>query len=140
MTLMIRRDYIERLIERAAQALAQIARLVAEGQFDPALELVRHTSAEILGPMGPVLERLDPDSAAELAGRFEIDRIRLYAALTCEEGAIHEARGRDTEAAACYRRGLELYAAGVRAGARLRSADEVRIASLRARLDSGFSK
>jgi hypothetical protein len=140
MALMIRRDYIERLIERAAQALAQIARLVAEGRFDPALELVRRTSAEILGPMGPVLERLGPDSAAQLAGRFEIDRIRLYAALTCEEGAIHEARGDEAAAAACYVRGLELYAAGARAGARLRPADEERIAAIRTRLDSGFSK
>ena len=133
---MIRRDYLERLIERAAQALAQIARLVATGQFDPALELVRRTSAEILGPMGPVLERLDPDSAAALAGRYEIDRIRLYAALTCEEGAIHERRGDRERADACYRRGLALYEAGARAGAQLLPADEERLADVRSRLGS----
>jgi len=129
---MIRKDYIERLIERVMQALAQMARLVATGQFDPALELLRRTSAEVLGPMGPLMERLDARSAAELAGRFEIDRIRLYAALTCEEAAIHEARGDAARAAACYRRGLELYEAGAAAGARLLPADEERIAAARA--------
>ena len=135
---MIRKDYIERLIEKAIQALAQIARLVRLGEYEPALELLRRTTAEVLGPMGPLLERLDPASAAELAGRFEIDRIRLYAALTCEEGAIHEARGHASQAEACYRRGLELYEAGVRAGARLLPADEERLAGVRAKL--GLSK
>jgi hypothetical protein len=137
---MIRRDYIERLIARAAEALAQIARLIASGQFDPALELVRRTAAEVLGPMAPVLERLDPASAAGLAGRYEIDRIRLYAALTCEEGAIHEARRDEARATACYRRGIALYEAAARAGARLLPADDERIATVSAKLESGFSK
>lgn len=140
MTSMIRRDYIERLIERVAQALAQIARLVATGQFDPALELVRRTSAEVLGPMGPLLERLDPASAADLAGRFEIDRIRLYAALICEEGAIHEARGAADHAERCYRRGLAMYDAAARSGARLLPADDERIATVSGKLATGFSK
>jgi hypothetical protein len=140
MTLMIRRDYIERLIARAAEALAQIARLVASGEFDPALELVRRTAAEVLGPMAPLLERLDAGSAADLAGRYEIDRIRLYAALTCEEGAIHEARGDAPRAAACYERGLALYEAASRAGARLLPADDERVATVAARLNAGFSK
>jgi tetratricopeptide (TPR) repeat protein len=136
MTSMIRRDYIERLIERATQALAQIARLVATGQFDPALELVRRTTAEVLGPMGPVLERLDPKSAAALAGRDDVDRIRLYAALTCEEAAIHAARGRLAQADTCYRRALGLYEAASAGGARLRPADEERIAAARTRFET----
>ncbi len=134
MARVIRRDYIERLIARAAQALAEIARLARLGEFEPALALLRRTSAEVLGPMGPLFERLDPASAAELAGRYEIDRIRLYAALTCEEGAIHEARGDAGRAAECYRRGLALYEAGQRAGARLLPADEERIADVRAKV------
>ena len=134
MTLMIRKDYLERLIERAAQVLAEIARMVRMGEFEPALAIIRRTSAEVLGPMGPLFERLDPKSAAELAGRYEIDRIRIYAALTCEEGAIHDARGDSARAEACYRRGLELYEAGRAAGARLLPADEERIADVRAKL------
>jgi hypothetical protein len=130
----IRRDYIERLIERAAEALAQIARLVKTGQFEPALEVVRRIRTEVLGPLEPLLERLDARSAVELAGRYEIDRIRLYAALTCEEGAIHEARGDQVRAAACYRRGLELYDAGAAAGVRLLPADRERIAYVRAKV------
>src|SRR5579862_5375960 len=135
MTLMIRKDYIERLIARVAETLAAIARLARAGEFEPALELLRRTSAEVLGPMGPLMERLDAKSAADLAGRYEIDRIRLYAALTCEEGAIHERRGDLARAARCYRRGLELYDAGAAAGARLLPADEERIAAVRGWLE-----
>ena len=134
---MIRRDYIERLIERAAQALAQIARLVRTGDFEPALAVLQRTRSEVLGSLEPLLERLDAKSAAALAGRYEIDRIRLYAALTCEEGAIHEARGDAARASACYRRGLDLYAAGVEGGARLLPADDERIAAVRARVEAG---
>lgn len=131
---MIRRDYIERLIERAAQALAQIARLVSAGEFEPALEVIKRARAELLGPLGPLLERLDAQSAVELAGRYELDRIRIYAALTCEEGAIYDARGESARAEKCFRRGLELYAAGESAGARLLPADRDRIALVEAKL------
>jgi hypothetical protein len=89
----VQRDYIERMIEQAAQAIAQVVQLIRAGQFDPALTIVRRTSELVLGPLQPVLERLDAASAVELLGAFESDRIRMYAALLSEEGTIHEIRG-----------------------------------------------
>lgn len=127
---MIRRDYIERLVEQAAQAIAQVLELVGAGHFDPALQLIRRTSATVLGPLWPLIDRLDPASAVELAGRYEIDRVRIYAALIGEEGLIHQARDRGAEAAHCARRALELYAAASLAGAKLLPADHARVARL----------
>jgi len=62
-----------------------------------------------------------------LVGKYDLDRIRLYAALLGEEGAIHELRGRSAEAGQCYQRSLAFYAAASSAGARLQPADIERI-------------
>ena len=70
----------------------------------------------------------------ELVGRFELDRIRLYAALLAEEGAIRADRGELEAASRCFGRALELYEAGVQAGLKLHEADEARIGDLRRRL------
>jgi hypothetical protein len=90
--------------------------------------------------MRPVLERLDASSAVELLGKYEMDRLRMYAALLGEEGAIHERRGKPERAELCYRRALELYAATSLAGARLNPADRERIALLQAKVahDAGI--
>lgn len=127
---MIRRDYIERLIEQAALALAQVARLVREGSFEPALLLLRSTGDQVLGPLARIVDRLDAASVARLAGRYELDRIRLYAALLAEEGSIHELRGHAARAARCNLRALELYAAVSMAGGQLKPADLERIRAL----------
>lgn len=119
------------MIEQVAQAIGEIVELVRAGQFDPALIIVRRTSELVLGPLQPVLERLDAASAVELLGPFESDRIRMYAALLSEEGTIHELRGEAARAQQCHSRALELYTALSRSGARLRAADWDRINELR---------
>lgn len=126
----VQRDYIERMIEQAIQAIAQILQLVRAGDLDPALILVHKTRDLVLGPLCPVVERLDAASAVDLVGKYELDRIRMYAALLGEEGAIHELRGHLGEAQHCYGHALELYAASSLAGARLRTADWERIVLL----------
>ena len=123
----VQRDYIERQIEQMAQAIAQIVELVRSGQFDPALIVVRKTYEAVLGPLQPVLERLDAASAVELLGAFESDRLRMYAALLSEEGTIHELRGEAAPAQQCFGRSLDLYTALSNAGARLNPADWERI-------------
>jgi hypothetical protein len=132
---LIRKDYLERMIEQAIQAMAQIARLIKAGEFDPALILVRQTSEAVLGPMAKVLERLDAASAVELLGRFEVDRVRMYAALLGEEGLIHELRHHEQQAQFCFRRSLEFYAAGSKAGMGLLPADIDRIVQLLSKVD-----
>ena len=51
----VQRDYIERMIEQAAQAMAQILELVRAGDLDLALIMVHKTRDIVLGPMRPVL-------------------------------------------------------------------------------------
>jgi hypothetical protein len=131
------RDYIERMIEQAVQAIAQIVQLVRAGDLDPAMILVNKTRDIVLGPMRPVLERVDAASAVELVGKYDLDRLRMFAALLGEEGAIHELRGKSARADQCYRHALELYAAISQTGARLKPADSERIALLEAKVGAG---
>ncbi len=133
----VQRDYIERMIEQAAQAFAQILDLVRAGDLDLAMILLQKTRDLVLGPMRPVLERVDAASAVELVGKYEMDRLRMYAALLGEEGAIHERRGKPARAELCYRRALELYAATSLAGARPKPADRERIALLQPKVAPG---
>ena len=133
----VQRDYIERLIEQAAQAMAQILQLVRAGDLDPALIVVQKTRDLVLGPMRPVLERVDAASAVYLVGKYELDRLRMYAALLGEEGTIHELRRKPARAEQCYRHALELYAAISLAGARLKAADLERIVLLLLKVEAG---
>jgi hypothetical protein len=132
----VQRDYIERMIEQVVQAFAQILELVRAGDLDPALILVYKTRDLVLGPMRPVLERVDAASAVDLVGKYELDRLRMYAALLGEEGAIHELRGDSAKAEQCYRRALDLYAAISLAGGRLKAADLERIVLLRPKVEA----
>ncbi|HEV2033503.1 MAG TPA: hypothetical protein VGU71_04795 [Candidatus Dormibacteraeota bacterium] len=133
----VQRDYIERMIEQAIQAIAQILELVRAGDLDPALIVVLKTYDLVLGPMRPVFERVDAASAVDLVGKYELDRLRMYAALLGEEGAIHELRGKTARAEHCYRHALELYAAASLAGARLKAADRERIVLLQPKFEAG---
>lgn len=132
---MIQRDYIERLIEQCAAFLSRILQLRRAGQMNSALRVVRDAADQLLGPLRPLLERLDAGSAVDVAGRFERDRIPMYAALLGEEGLIHQERGDSARAYLCCRRSLEFYAAVSLAGARLAESDLERIAVLTTAMD-----
>ncbi len=131
----VQRDYIERTIEEAAWAIVQILQLARAGDLDLAMIVVERTRDLVLGPMRPVLERIDAASSVDLVGRFELDRLRMYAVLLAEEGAIHERRGKPARAEHCYRHALELYAAISLARARLQGADWERIALLEPKIE-----
>ena len=133
----VQRDYIERMIEQAAQAIAQVLQLVRTGDLDPAMIVILKTRDLVLGPMRPVLERVDGATAVDLVGKYELDRLRMFAALLGEEGAIHELHGKPARAEHCYRHALELYAAAALAGARLQAADWERIVLLEPKVEPG---
>ena len=132
----VERDYIMRMVEQTAQAIAEITALIVAGDFDLALIVVRRTSDSVLGNLGPVLERLDANSVVELVGKLDLDRVRIYAALLAEEGSIRELKGQMPRARYCFSRALDLYEAIGRSGAQLRTADWERIDMLRPKLDS----
>lgn len=132
---MIQRDYIERLIQQCAEFLGRILRLREVGELDPALRLVDEAANELLGPLRPLLDRLEATTAVDVAGRLDIDRIRLYAALLGEQALIHAARSDTARAYLSCRRALELLAAVSRAGRRLGDDDLGRVAVLTTMLD-----
>lgn len=114
--------------------MALLLRLVREGQYDPALIVVQRTVDLVLpGPLRAMVERLEAASVVEVLGPADLERVRMYAALLAEEGAIHDLRGHHQLAAERGRRALELYEAVAGAGARLLPADLERVADLRTR-------
>jgi hypothetical protein len=127
----VQRDYLMRMIEQCAVAIAEIAALIRAGEFDLALIVVRKTSDLVLGNLGPVFERLDAASVVDLIGKHDLDRVRMYAALLAEEGAIRELRGETARAQYCFSRSLDLYEAISLSGAQLRTADWERMDLLR---------
>ena len=131
---MIQRDYIERLIQQCAEFLQRALSLRQAGQPDQAIELVRQAQNQLVGPVRPVLERLEASSAVQVAGPGEHERVRVYAALLGEESLIHRQLGDSASAYLCCRRAVELYAALSLAGARMQPADLERIALLRGAL------
>ncbi len=105
----VQRDYLMRMIEQTAAAIAEIVVLIRAGEFDLALVVVRKTSDLMLGNLRPVFERLDATSVVDLIGKHDLDRVRMYAALLVEEGTIRERRGEMPRAQYCFSRALDLY-------------------------------
>jgi hypothetical protein len=104
------------------------------GEFDRALIVIQKTSDLVLGPNRALYERRDATSAVELLGKYEMDRLRMYAALLGEEGLIREERGQAERARECFGRALDRYAAINGSGARLMSVDLDRIEALQSRV------
>ncbi len=132
----VQRDYLMRMIEQCAVAIAEIAALIRAGEFDLALIVVRKTSDLVLGNLGPVFERLDAASVVDLIGKHDLDRVRMYAALLAEEGTIRELRGETARAQYCFTRALDLYDAISLSGDQLRTADWERMDLLRLKVQA----
>jgi len=132
----VHRDYLVRMIEQCVVAIAEIAALIRAGEFDLALIVVRKTSDLVLGSLGPVYERLDAASVVDLIGKYDLDRVRMYAALLAEEGTIRERTGQVPRARYCFSRALDLYNAIAQSGAQLRTADWERMDMLRPKVEA----
>jgi len=133
----IQRDYIDRLIQQCAEALDRMLRAGRQGEPDEALRVFEEAADRVLGPIRPLVERMEPDSAVDFAGPNQLDRIRLYAALLGQEGLVHRARGDSARAFLSCRRALELYAAVSLTGRALDGDDLDRIAVLTTVVDLG---
>jgi len=103
---MIQRDYVLRLIQQLAQALARIAGLKRSGQLDEALDDVGATLNDLFGPLRQTLDAIDARSAARLL--TDRERIEAYALLTAEEASILELMGHRARAGAGAQRALAL--------------------------------
>jgi hypothetical protein len=132
----VQRDYLIRMIEQCAAAIAEITALIRAGEFDLALIVVSRTTDLVLGNLRPVFERLEVTSIVDLIGKPDLDSVRMYAALLAEEGTIRELRGQMPRAQYCFSRALDLYDAIAQSGAHLRAADWERMDMLRPKVEA----
>ena len=92
-----RDDYLLRLITQAAAAIRRLReKLVGEGSADEVLRDAGAAIGELLGPQRGLLERLDPASAASIAGNA--DTVRAWSSLLLLQSDAEALRGNKAEA------------------------------------------
>lgn len=87
------KDFLKRIIEQAAEALARIAGLRRRRAFDEALQALDDSAGELLGIPKTLLDAVDVPTAARLVR--DPPRLRVYARLLAEEADILVEAGRD---------------------------------------------
>src|SRR5262245_1980855 len=132
---MLERDYVLRLIQLLAQAVARIFGLKRAGKLDEALEAVSLTVDEIFGTLRITLDAIDPQTAARLLADRE--RLEAYALLTAEEASILELKGDAARAQSGYVRGLSLYLEMAIREEKLSEDVSTAIGDLRRKVDEG---
>ncbi|MCC6553881.1 MAG: hypothetical protein IT372_12800 [Polyangiaceae bacterium] len=123
------RDYILRMLEALADAIARAAGARQGGRLDEAEQLVRETADGIFGPVYGMVEQLDALGAARVLG--DPSKVLAYAALTAEQAAIDDVRARRP----AYRRALELYLEAVEMGAPLDDRTRAAVLALLSRVN-----
>jgi tetratricopeptide (TPR) repeat protein len=102
---MFQNDYLLRIIQQAAEAIARMLGLRDKGDYAAALRQA-DSAWDLLGVPRELLEVAD---SASVAGFLRHpDSIRVAARLCAEEARLHELRGDSLTAFARYRRALEL--------------------------------
>jgi dsRNA-specific ribonuclease len=102
----IREDYIERMIERLAAALAAILKAGKAQKAEEALDLVHQTSLSLFGMEYRMLITIDAGSVAELLGHPE--KIKALAKLVRAEAALLQQRGDSAGVSHRFRHALAL--------------------------------
>ena len=106
-----RDDYLLRQIQLAAAALQRLISRVGSGESsDTVVVDIRAAIAALLGPNGPLLERLDARSAANLVG--DPERVQVWSQLLALQAESERHAGRDTVADALAARARALAAFG----------------------------
>ncbi len=103
----IRKDYIERLIEEFAAALARIIQARREQRLADAQQLIRDTALSSLGMEYGALLLADPASTARLLG--DPARVKVLARLVAEDGEALLQQGDSDTASARFHHALALY-------------------------------
>ena len=128
------RDYILRMIQQIAQAIAAIALRIREGKLDEARSALDETRRKIFGAMVDPLDRVDSPSVVTLLGAME--KARAYALLLAVEADLRAARGEGRGAARARRRALEVHlTAAARWPDDVRDEDRAAIVALGAEAD-----
>jgi hypothetical protein len=103
---LVQRDFILRLIEAVAAALARALRRRESGDFAGARRELHMACSELLGPMTALAECLDARTAADLVG--DTRRTALWARLLASDAELLRLMDRHADADVADRRALEL--------------------------------
>jgi len=103
---LVQRDYILRMIEQVAAAIARILKRKTDGDLVGARQDVHQATMQLLGPAAAMATMVDSRTAANLVS--DARRLRLWCRLLAEDSEILRALGRGGEAAAVDRRIVEL--------------------------------
>jgi hypothetical protein len=133
---MIESDYILRMIQQLAKAIARIVGLKQAGQLDEALDELRTTADGIFGPIRHTLDAIDARSAAGLLADGE--KIEAYATLTAEEASIRELMDDAPRARSGGQRALALYLEALMLNGTVSDDARAAIAELRHRVDDNM--
>src|SRR5262245_27161250 len=103
---MFREDYLIRMFQEIAEALARIAGLNRRRQYDSALQDAGRTWDELFDVPRDLAERLDTRT---LVGMLrEPAKMRAASQLIAAEARTHEAKADGASAKVCFRRALAL--------------------------------
>ncbi|WP_224240468.1 hypothetical protein [Hyalangium gracile] len=130
---MIRKDYIERLIEQFAAAFAALLKLKRERKPEQAQQLIRDTALSLLGMEYGTLTMADAESTARLLGHPL--RVVVLARLVAEEGELFEQKAEPARASVRWGLALELFLEAQVLGARLEGEDARVFDGLRRRVE-----
>ncbi|QDE65614.1 MULTISPECIES: hypothetical protein [Myxococcus] len=125
----LRKDYIERLIEEFAAALARIIKARREKKLADAQRLIQETALSTLGMEYTALLMADPMSTARLLG--SPTRVKVLARLVAEDGELIAEQGDAATATSRFHYALALYDEVQVLGLTLDADDTATIARLR---------
>ena len=128
----IRKDYIERLIEEFAAALARILKARREQRFSDARQLIQDTALSSLGMEYGALLLADPASTARMLG--DPARVKVLARLVAEDGELLQQQGDASTASSRFQYALALYAEARSQGLPPDADDTATLARLRSAL------
>ena len=101
----MQRDLVLRWIEQLGRLIARLVGLGGKAELASARDQVTEATHALLGPLSPLVPRLETESAAELLS--DPDRIFGYAQLLDLDGVISEALGETDSAIDSRRRAME---------------------------------
>jgi hypothetical protein len=129
---LVQRDYILRMIEAIAAALARIVRRREAGDFAGARRETRVATIELLGPATSLAGSVDSRTAGDLLG--DPWRLAAWARLVADDAETVRLMDNDDAARQLERRALELFVEARLRGAELDAAAQEVFRGLRSRV------
>lgn len=129
----VQRDYILRMIEAVAAAIARVLRRRQDKDFAGARQEIATAIGEVLGPRGAMAAMADSRTAADLISDGR--QIALYARLLAEDADVLDEMGDQSAGRAVRQRALELLLETVIRMVEIRDEDRAQLKLLSSRVD-----